>query len=181
MISAHGEKYIDSLYSQHHLQAGTEELLLPLNVNTTAYPTQIYQNHQITGGMVSHLNHQQQQNEKEHQNMNFNHLPKLDQNQQQTPNYGKSRGFDPNNYMTGFVNKNYAQQQQQHQQSEHKPRPRSNNPSTPKVLSTLSPNGHDIYEATYSGSDVYELLVEHNSIMRRRADSWVNATHILKV
>ena len=163
-----GEQYLDSLYSQHHVQTGTEELLLPLNTQqqVTAYPTALYQN-QISGGMVTHLPTQ-----------NFDY-----QQQQSTPrnniqHYGKLKGFDPNNYMTGFVNKNYAQQQQQ---LENKPRARSSVPSTPKVLSNLSPTGHNIYEATYSGVNVYELILEANSIMRRRDDSWVNATHILKV
>ncbi|KAK5114156.1 hypothetical protein LTR62_002726 [Meristemomyces frigidus] len=38
-----------------------------------------------------------------------------------------------------------------------------------------------VYSATYSNVPVYELNVAGNHIMRRRADDWINATHILKV
>ncbi|CAI6332373.1 unnamed protein product [Periconia digitata] len=38
-----------------------------------------------------------------------------------------------------------------------------------------------IYSATYSNVPVYELNVAGNHVMRRRADDWINATHILKV
>ncbi|KAK6953744.1 hypothetical protein Daesc_003706 [Daldinia eschscholtzii] len=46
--------------------------------------------------------------------------------------------------------------------------------------------GHDhnapqIYSAVYSGTDVYEMEVNGVAVMRRRADSWLNATQILKV
>ncbi|KAI8899939.1 transcription regulator HTH, apses-type DNA-binding domain-containing protein [Globomyces pollinis-pini] len=51
----------------------------------------------------------------------------------------------------------------------------------PKSLSILSPPGVSLFEATYSGVDVYELIVNGHSLMRRRDDSWVNATHILKI
>ncbi|ONH66169.1 Transcription factor MBP1 [Cyberlindnera fabianii] len=37
-----------------------------------------------------------------------------------------------------------------------------------------------IYSATYSGVDVYEFLVPTGSVMMRKSDGWVNATHILK-
>ncbi|KAJ5111542.1 hypothetical protein N7532_002077 [Penicillium argentinense] len=37
-----------------------------------------------------------------------------------------------------------------------------------------------IYSATYSSVPVYEFKVDGDSVMRRRADDWVNATHILK-
>lgn len=37
-----------------------------------------------------------------------------------------------------------------------------------------------VYSATYSGVDVYELIDSTGSIMRRKHDGWVNATHILK-
>ncbi|KAJ5687057.1 hypothetical protein N7536_009676 [Penicillium majusculum] len=37
-----------------------------------------------------------------------------------------------------------------------------------------------IYSATYSSVPVYEFKLETDSVMRRRADDWVNATHILK-
>ncbi|KAI8953095.1 hypothetical protein F4801DRAFT_154244 [Xylaria longipes] len=46
-------------------------------------------------------------------------------------------------------------------------------------------NGQDhpriIYKAVYSGVDVYEMEVNGVSVMRRRNDSWLNATQILKV
>lgn len=37
-----------------------------------------------------------------------------------------------------------------------------------------------IYSATYSSVPVYELKIASDSVMRRRADDWINATHILK-
>ena len=39
----------------------------------------------------------------------------------------------------------------------------------------------DLYSATYSGVSVYELVHPRCSVMRRKKDDWVNATHILKV
>ncbi|KAI1383811.1 apses-domain-containing protein [Hypoxylon trugodes] len=47
-------------------------------------------------------------------------------------------------------------------------------------------HGHDheapqIYSAIYSGTDVYEMEVNGVAVMRRREDSWLNATQILKV
>ncbi|KAI8868454.1 apses-domain-containing protein, partial [Ramicandelaber brevisporus] len=38
-----------------------------------------------------------------------------------------------------------------------------------------------IYSANYSGVAVYEYQGRGFVVMRRRADSWINATHILKV
>ncbi|KAL2070814.1 hypothetical protein VTL71DRAFT_13840 [Oculimacula yallundae] len=38
-----------------------------------------------------------------------------------------------------------------------------------------------IYSAIYSGVDVYEMEVNNVAVMRRRKDSWLNATQILKV
>ncbi|KAI0195479.1 hypothetical protein F4808DRAFT_452857 [Astrocystis sublimbata] len=40
---------------------------------------------------------------------------------------------------------------------------------------------HIIYKAVYSGVDVYEMEVNNVAVMRRRNDSWLNATQILKV
>lgn len=37
-----------------------------------------------------------------------------------------------------------------------------------------------IYSAKYSGVDVYEFIHPTGSIMKRKTDGWVNATHILK-
>ncbi|GMM53795.1 transcription factor [Maudiozyma humilis] len=39
---------------------------------------------------------------------------------------------------------------------------------------------NQIYSAKYSGVDVYEFLHPTGSIMKRKKDHWVNATHILK-
>ncbi|KAF2816939.1 apses-domain-containing protein [Mytilinidion resinicola] len=38
-----------------------------------------------------------------------------------------------------------------------------------------------IYSATYSNVPVFEYNIAGNHVMRRRADDWINATHILKV
>ncbi|TID15041.1 hypothetical protein CANINC_004712 [Pichia inconspicua] len=38
-----------------------------------------------------------------------------------------------------------------------------------------------LYSATYSGVAVYEFIHPKSSVMRRKKDGWVNATHILKV
>ncbi|KAI5310134.1 hypothetical protein KEM55_001368 [Ascosphaera atra] len=42
------------------------------------------------------------------------------------------------------------------------------------------PDGAQIYSATYSGVPVYELRYGADSVMRRRLDDYINATHILK-
>ena len=39
----------------------------------------------------------------------------------------------------------------------------------------------DVYSATYSGVAVYEMMCRTVAVMRRRADSFLNATQILKV
>ncbi|KAL2867274.1 putative APSES transcription factor [Aspergillus lucknowensis] len=39
----------------------------------------------------------------------------------------------------------------------------------------------NVYSATYSSVPVYELKIGTDSVMRRRSDDWINATHILKV
>ncbi|KAF9569417.1 transcription factor [Agrocybe pediades] len=38
-----------------------------------------------------------------------------------------------------------------------------------------------IFKATYSGIPVYEMMCKNIAVMRRRSDSWLNATQILKV
>ncbi|KAK6716167.1 hypothetical protein SNK04_007118 [Fusarium graminearum] len=43
------------------------------------------------------------------------------------------------------------------------------------------PDNSGIYSASYSGVDVYEMEVNNIAVMRRRNDSWLNATQILKV
>ncbi|KAJ3484395.1 hypothetical protein NLG97_g7057 [Lecanicillium saksenae] len=45
----------------------------------------------------------------------------------------------------------------------------------------LGPEGPQIYSASYSGVDVYEMEVNNVAVMRRRHDSCLNATQILKV
>ncbi|EIW82513.1 apses-domain-containing protein [Coniophora puteana RWD-64-598 SS2] len=42
------------------------------------------------------------------------------------------------------------------------------------------PDGQ-IFKATYSGIPVYEMMYKSVAVMRRRSDSWLNATQILKV
>ena len=39
---------------------------------------------------------------------------------------------------------------------------------------------NQIYSAKYSGMDVYEYIHPTGSVMKRKKDNWVNATHILK-
>ncbi|AMD18508.1 HBL394Cp [Eremothecium sinecaudum] len=47
-------------------------------------------------------------------------------------------------------------------------------------MSATNGPSNQIYSAKYSGVDVYEFLHPTGSIMKRKADDWVNATHILK-
>ncbi|KAI8916993.1 transcription regulator HTH, apses-type DNA-binding domain-containing protein, partial [Powellomyces hirtus] len=44
-----------------------------------------------------------------------------------------------------------------------------------------SPRGSVIYSAIYSGVPVYEMMCKDTPVMRRMADSYMNATQILKV
>ncbi|KAF8334984.1 uncharacterized protein EI90DRAFT_3280123 [Cantharellus anzutake] len=44
----------------------------------------------------------------------------------------------------------------------------------------VGPNAQ-IFKATYSGVPVYEMISKGVAVMRRRSDSWLNATQILKV
>jgi hypothetical protein len=43
------------------------------------------------------------------------------------------------------------------------------------------PKNDTVIERTYSKVSVYEMIANGNPIMRRRSDSWINATHLLKV
>ncbi|CAG8520995.1 3765_t:CDS:2 [Funneliformis caledonium] len=55
-------------------------------------------------------------------------------------------------------------------------------PSTSEVSSPIPrPNAGPIYSAVYSGVPVYEFLIRDVAVMRRRPDSYLNATQILKV
>ncbi|KAI8822608.1 transcription regulator HTH, apses-type DNA-binding domain-containing protein [Fimicolochytrium jonesii] len=55
-------------------------------------------------------------------------------------------------------------------------------PSLPaRQLASFNPPREGIYEATYSNTRVYELEAPNGvGVMRRKSDSWINATHILK-
>ncbi|KAI0508861.1 hypothetical protein F5B22DRAFT_638412 [Xylaria bambusicola] len=66
-----------------------------------------------------------------------------------------------------------SQPQSQSQFSRHQlpDHPRGNPREQPRI----------IYSAVYSGVDVYEMEVNNVAVMRRRNDSWLNATQILKV
>lgn len=66
-----------------------------------------------------------------------------------------------------------SQPQSQSQFSRHQlpDHPRRNDPEPQRV----------IYSAVYSGVNVYEMEVNDVIVMRRRTDSWLNATQILKV
>ncbi|KAI1913922.1 Transcription factor mbp1 (MBF subunit p120) [Ophidiomyces ophidiicola] len=46
---------------------------------------------------------------------------------------------------------------------------------------TMTGIDSQVYSATYSNVPVYEFKVGSDSVMRRRHDDWINATHILKV
>ncbi|CAG8584938.1 13733_t:CDS:2, partial [Acaulospora colombiana] len=59
--------------------------------------------------------------------------------------------------------------------------PSTPRPSTPDSVSVPRPNLGPIYSAVYSGVPVYEFLVRDVAVMRRRPDSYLNATQILKV
>ncbi|KAI0303093.1 hypothetical protein BC826DRAFT_983351 [Russula brevipes] len=48
-------------------------------------------------------------------------------------------------------------------------------------MPSAMPETHQIFKATYSGIPVYELMCKGVAVMRRRSDSWLNATQILKV
>jgi hypothetical protein len=43
------------------------------------------------------------------------------------------------------------------------------------------PEASNIYAAVYSGVPVYEIMCRSVAVMRRRSDSYLNATQILKV
>lgn len=45
----------------------------------------------------------------------------------------------------------------------------------------MASRSDQIYSATYSNVPVFEFVTEEGPIMRRKSDSWINATHILKI
>ncbi|KAF0444013.1 apses-domain-containing protein [Gigaspora margarita] len=60
--------------------------------------------------------------------------------------------------------------------------PSTPTPATPESTASLPrPSIGPIYSAVYSGVPVYEFLVRDVAVMRRRPDSYLNATQILKV
>ncbi|CAJ0643530.1 6812_t:CDS:10 [Entrophospora sp. SA101] len=52
---------------------------------------------------------------------------------------------------------------------------------SPSNTTVSTPKPNPIYSAVYSGVPVYEFLVKDVAVMRRRPDSYLNATQILKV
>jgi hypothetical protein len=132
-------RYVDNLYSQYHVQYGSEELLLPIQPQniSPAYPTAL-------SGLVTHV--------------------------EEKPSVPP---FHPSHFLSVPVNKKLVNVVEQ--------RKVRSAPSAPRVLSDMAPPGSSLYEATYSGVEVYELVIGDSGVMRRRDDSWVNATHILKV
>lgn len=46
---------------------------------------------------------------------------------------------------------------------------------------TMSFDPTQVYSATYSNVPVFEFVTSEGPIMRRKSDSWINATHILKI
>ncbi|CAE6366155.1 unnamed protein product [Rhizoctonia solani] len=50
-----------------------------------------------------------------------------------------------------------------------------------KDIIMAGPGDTQIFKATYSGVPVYEMICKSVAVMRRRSDSWLNATQILKV
>lgn len=55
--------------------------------------------------------------------------------------------------------------------------PHSANPHSSRVFLSMD----NLYIATYSAVDVYELMIDGTPLMRRVLDDWVNATQILKI
>ena len=157
MISARDEKYIDSLYSNYHVQFSNEELLLPIQYQqATLYPTVLHK----PSGLATHI---EKSPEKSAEPASISNRVNV------TP-----VPFHPSNFVSANFNKRLSILQEPPKKS----RP---TPSVPRILSSQAPPGTNLYEATYAGVEVYELIIGSNSIMRRRESPWVNATHILKV
>ncbi|KAJ3311863.1 transcriptional regulator swi6 [Boothiomyces sp. JEL0838] len=160
MISARDEDiYVDSLYSNYHVQFSSEELLLPLlTPPPDLYPTVLNK----PSGLVTHMESKSPEKTETEQPTN---IPNV-----QPVNYP----FHPSNFLSVAFNKRAPLVQE----TPKKLRPSA---SVPRVLSSIAPPGANLYEATYAGVEVYELIVGNNSVMRRRDDTMVNATHLLKV
>ncbi|KAF9160400.1 hypothetical protein DFQ26_005541 [Actinomortierella ambigua] len=54
-------------------------------------------------------------------------------------------------------------------------------PATAAAAAAPSPAASQIFKATYSGVPVFEMICKGVAVMRRRSDSYLNATQILKV
>ncbi|KAJ3030776.1 transcriptional regulator swi6 [Rhizophlyctis rosea] len=61
------------------------------------------------------------------------------------------------------------------------PHPLSSTAASSPIVHKVPTNILNIYGATYSGIHVYEMLCKNVAVMRRKSDSWLNATQILKV
>ncbi|KAI8914658.1 transcription regulator HTH, apses-type DNA-binding domain-containing protein [Gorgonomyces haynaldii] len=81
----------------------------------------------------------------------------------------KEELFHPSNFYTIPANKRFIQPM----------RNKSTAPNQPRVLSDYGDG--KLYEATYAGIQVWEMIIGPHQVMRRREDGWINATHILKV
>lgn len=154
-------KYVDSLYSIYHLHTGTEELFLPLPPpkSSIAAPT----------ALSSHPS--------SYSSGYQNNQGSMGQNGVGGPDGPQIPPFHPSNFHTIPVNRHL--QTVMNDQSKRLRPPGTG--SAPRALSIHAPPGVELYEATYSGIDVYELVVNNVQVMRRRDTGWVNATHILKV
>jgi regulatory protein SWI6 len=59
--------------------------------------------------------------------------------------------------------------------------PPPSNSQTPVNSFNTETLNRDIYSAVYSGVAVFEMMIKDVAVMRRRKDSYMNATQILKV
>ncbi|KAA8912351.1 hypothetical protein TRICI_003521 [Trichomonascus ciferrii] len=74
--------------------------------------------------------------------------------------------------------------QQQHSQLQRNSMSLSESPQIESEYgtpSTYQPIGNGLYTASYSSIPVFELIVKGVAVMRRKDDSWLNATQILKI
>lgn len=98
-----------------------------------------------------------------------------------------------NGPMSGVAQMPSASQQSQSSQQSFAMNPHSSQQGGPLSASGYRPFGDSsqpkmeeedpmkIYSAVYSNTNVYEMDVNGIAVMRRRHDSWLNATQILKV
>nr|KAJ3410403.1 hypothetical protein HK105_002939 [Polyrhizophydium stewartii] len=127
------------------------------------------------------LHQQQHQQHQQQQQQQFQHLQQFQQqfSQQQSDyqmsgtaaQFSQFQAYNPANFLAGM----------------RRPKPFIETPprrpitaSGPRTLSNAATGGESLYEATYSNVPVFELALGDNSVMRRKEDSWINATHILK-